>query len=178
MSLIDVILLIVIIGGVLRGGMQGAIKQITSIIALVLAIILTNMFGGVATTLLGEIVPEMGEEQWLGAFVAHVLLFVLVYLSVSLLGRVIKNLVSSLSLGFIDRILGALFCTLKYVLILSLLLNAWHYISPDSSVFTTSRLLDGALMRWVVDFAPMLIDSPLIAETLNHAGNAATAAVE
>ena len=91
----------------MRGGMQGAIKQITSIIALVLAIILTNMFGGVATTLLGEIVPEMGEEQWLGAFVAHVLLFVLVYLSVSLLGRVIKNLVSSLSLGLIDRILSS-----------------------------------------------------------------------
>lgn len=178
MSLIDVILLIVIIGGMLRGGMQGAIKQITSVIALILAVVLTNMFGGAATTLLGEIVPEMGEEQWLGAFVAHVLLFVLVYLSVSLLGRVIKNLVSSLSLGFIDRILGALFCTLKYVLIMSLLLNAWHYIAPDSSVFTTSRLLDGALMRWVVDFAPMLIDSPLIAETLNHAGNAATAAVE
>lgn len=170
MSVIDFIFVIIIIAGVVRGGYRGSIKQIASILALIVAIIITNLFGDAATGLLGRIVPELSDEQWLASFLAHGLLFVFVYLTVSLGGKLVRNIAASLNLGVIDRIIGAIFCTLKYLLIISLILNAWHAISPNSGLFASSTMMHGALMRFTLDFAPMLIDSPIIPAVGNVIG--------
>lgn len=165
MSGIDIVILLVIVAGIVRGAMRGVIKQITSVAAFICAIIITHLFGNAATEILNAIVPELSKMSGgavASSFIAHIVLFGLVYLSISLLGSTIKALAKTIMLGGADKILGAIFCSLKYLLILSAILNLWHFIYPTSEVFTSSALIGGRLLTFTLDLAPWLIDSQLI----------------
>lgn len=165
MSLIDFVIVIVIIAGVTLGWMRGFIKQIASVAAFLGAILLTRLFGDAAESIIKAIIPElstMSGGEWVAAFLGRAVLFIFVYLSIELLGGTIRSILKGLSLGAFEKIGGSIICTLKYLIFLSLLLNLWHAISPTSSIFTSSKILDGVLLKFTFNLGPWLLDSPLV----------------
>ncbi|MEG2819879.1 MAG: CvpA family protein [Muribaculaceae bacterium] len=168
MSTIDTIIIIIIIIGGIRGAYKGVIKQITSLGGLLLGIVVCRLFGDEVSSAVMHIMPEIKDLpacDVMASIIGHVLLFAFVYLSVALAGTLMKSLTHSLHLGMFDNILGVAMCILKYLLGLSLVLNLWFVLSPNSSIFTSSKLLDGSIFRFVLNLGPCLLDSEIIPTT-------------
>lgn len=168
MSLIDFVLLIVIVAGIIVGARRGIIEQIASIVAIITAIVITRIYGDDATRFLCELIPSFKESgPTICSVVGHITLFILVYFLIWLFGSVFRKFFHSLKLGLIDRVLGAIFCVLKYCLILSIVLNIWLLLSPGSKFTRESRMLNGKVCVAVVNFAPWLLTSDFIPHTVD-----------
>ena len=163
MGLIDIVILLVIAAGIIAGFLAGFAKQISSVAAIFIGVIVTRAFGTEFTGIVTAAVPELGSGDGVAAsIIAHIVLFCFVYLSVRLLGYLLKSILSTLSLGIFDKIGGMIFCPFKYLLVLSIVLNIWLIISPGSPLVTSSKLMDGKVCEFTVDLLPKLLDSDLI----------------
>lgn len=168
LSLIDFVLVAVIAAGIIIGARRGIIEQVASIIAIVTAIIVTRIWGEDATRLLAELIPGLGESgDTISSMVGHITLFILVYAFIRLFGSGFKKMFHSLKMGAADRVSGAIFCVLKYCLIMSVILNVWLLISPKSTVVSDSKLMNGKVSSAVVSFAPWLLTSDFIPWTVD-----------
>lgn len=172
MSFIDIMILLLVVLGIIVGCIKGLVSQISSICGIVLGLIVCNLFGGWATDVLKLLLPE--SANWPAGNVtvsvtAHIVLFVLVFLSVLLAGTLIKSIVNSLHLGAIDKVGGAVFCSFKYLLIFSMLLNLWYIISPHSDTFTTHHAMNNKPFEVVIDMAPFVLGAEKLPS--NEIGN-------
>ena len=173
MSAIDVIIILLIAGGAVRGAYKGFIKQLSSLGGIILGIVACRIFGDWASRILSGLIPELKELPFADTAISilgHIVLFIFVYINIALIATMVKGITNKLSLGVFDRIAGALLCIFKYLLALSLFLNLWFLLSPSSSIFNSSRILDGSLLKFVTGLAPWVINSkfiPASAEILN-----------
>lgn len=165
MGLIDSLIIIVIIVGIVSGGMKGIVKQLTSLIAFVLAILIARAPGDELMEIMHKLIPELGKisyGNWAADILGHIILFVFVYLTVSLIGALVKTVVKGLHLGIFDRIGGAIFCSFKYLLALSLLLNLWLMVNPKNEVFSSPKIIDGSLYKFTLNLGPKVLNSTLL----------------
>ena len=94
MSFIDIMIILLVVLGIIIGWMKGFVSQISSICGIVLGLVACNLFGGWATDVLKLLIPE--SCNWPAADVtvsatAHIVLFVVVFLSVLLAGTLISQ---------------------------------------------------------------------------------------
>ena len=87
MSIIDFLIIAVVAAGIIVGGMSGLVKQLSSLLAIVIAIVVTRTFGTEATEMLRAIVPDLTDSATMANVLAHILLFAFVYLTVRQIGR-------------------------------------------------------------------------------------------
>lgn len=135
MNTLDFIIIIPILYGLVRGFFRGLVGELTAIVAIVIAIICAKLYApAFSIWLLRYIV--------LGVAVAEILAYIIIFLGIALvlnlLGGLIKKVISAISLGWLNRLLGAIFGTLKWALIISVVLNGvamlndvLHFISPE-----------------------------------------------
>ena len=164
MSFIDIMIILLVVLGIIIGWMKGFVSQISSICGIVLGLVACNLFGGWATDVLKLLIPE--SCNWPAADVtvsatAHIVLFVVVFLSVLLAGTLIKSIVNSLHLGVIDKVGGAAFCSFKYLLYLSILLNLWY----DASHVTLNILATSEFITFFKGCSPLMNRSEMISIT-------------
>ena len=162
MSFIDIMIVMLVLLGIIIGWIKGFVKQISSICGIALGLVACNLFGGWATDILKLILPESANWPAAGVTVsatAHIVLFVLVFLGVLLIGTLIKSLVKSMQLGVVDKAGGALFCSFKYLLCFSIVLNLWYLISPHSDTFATRHAMNNKPFEVVLDMAPFTLGS-------------------
>lgn len=121
MSIPDIVIVIVAIAAAIWGGWHGLIRQLGSLVAIILGIVACRIFGQDAAHALG-----------MSLFTADIILFVAVYFIVTALARLIKGLAHAVFLGGIDRLGGAVFGIFKAMVAVSLILNLIIALSPDS----------------------------------------------
>lgn len=120
MNQLDFILILPLLYGLVRGLMRGLIGELTSIIAIVAAVVCAKLFAPeVANRFLQFVVLEMPIAEVL----AYITVFLVVAISLNILGKLLKKLLHAISLGWLNRLLGAVFGTLKWALIVSVILN-------------------------------------------------------
>ena len=104
MSSLDLIVLAILFGSCLLGLMRGLIKEVFSLAAWILAFLAARLLGPVLAPMLpGAANPAL---QYAAALV---LVFVVVMVGASLLGRLLAGIVSWVGLGSLDRALGVAF---------------------------------------------------------------------
>lgn len=64
MALFDLLILIAVGAGLIIGWWRGLIQQLASLAALIAAIALTRIGGGVMTDFLLAVVPDLGGSTW------------------------------------------------------------------------------------------------------------------
>lgn len=157
MSFVDIVILLIVVLGAIIGFMKGMLSQISSIGGIILGLVACNLFGKWATGIFGQLVPESAGWPYAEVTVtavANIVLFILVFLSVMLLGGTLKSIVKSLKLGIIDKVGGLLLCVFKWMLAFSIVLNVWHTIKPDSDTFTTCHMMNNVPFEVALDLAP------------------------
>lgn len=162
MGILDVIFIILFAGGAVIGYRKGAIKQIASFAAVAAAVLACRTSGewaaSLAAKLLGADDPAASSMTIYSAkILGYGALFGVVWLGVWLIAGFFRKATHAIMLGALDRVAGSVFLILKWFMVVSLMLNLWKIIAPDSPIFSASKLAGGGLLRIVMEMTPWIL---------------------
>lgn len=112
----DVAIIVVLGYCVIRGIFRGFIKEVAAIAAILAAFYAAYLYQDEAAAFLTQWFRDAGYLQ----IAAFALVFFGVFFTVTLVGVLVRMLVSAASLGVVDRMLGAVFGAVKAVLLVTL----------------------------------------------------------
>ncbi len=154
MTLFDWILLIVIIAGVWLGWRRGVLSQAGAVVGCIAAIILCRIF---ATPLAEHFSSpdDSAQTRLLHTVLSYALIFAACYFGARMISSTLHSILSGLELRGIDKIAGAIYKPLEFVLILSIFINLWVSIMPQSEVHSSQT----KVRTMVMNFAPTVLGS-------------------
>ena len=120
MNILDIIILIPILYGMVRGFFKGLVGEITSLVAIILGIVGAKLWANEVSHKLLQLF-EMNEQ--VAQCLSYVLIFITIAITLNLLGKIIEKFLNSIALGGINKLLGTLFGGIKLLLIVSVILN-------------------------------------------------------
>lgn len=129
MTTLDIILLVLIGIGAVLGFMKGFLRQLAGLLGLVAGLLVAKaLYVHVADEVFSQVTDNMGLARGL-AFVAIWLLVPLLFL---LVASLLTKLMEAVSLGWINRLLGAVLGGLVHALVLSLLVCVLEFVDADN----------------------------------------------
>ena len=129
MTALDIVIIIIVGFCLIRGIFRGLIKEISSIVGVLAGYYAAYTYYGYPAKLLSKWLSDAGYTNLL----SFLIIFCLVFLTISILGVIIKYLLSISHLGWIDRICGAVFGLAKGILIAAILLLALTAFLPKGA---------------------------------------------
>lgn len=118
MPALDWFIVIVLAGGLIRGFMVGAVRQVTSLSGIVVAFLLSVQL----MHPIGElIVTSLGFSEAVGPIAGFIVIFVGVQLLFFVLSRLLERVLETLSLSLLNRAAGGALGGFKAALLLSVL---------------------------------------------------------
>lgn len=152
MNVLDILLSIFLLLGFVRGIFKGFLVELAGLIALVAGIYGAIHFSDGVLRLLQTFTTW--EEKYL-SIIAFAITFCIIVAVISILARMLTQIVNFLALGILNRILGALFGMLKTAFLASLFLmflNNFVAFAIDEETRESS-----VLYRPVARIAPLLL---------------------
>ena len=162
MTLVDILLILILVGAVVVGYHKGFVKQISSIVSWIAAIILCYQCSDLVQAVFLTIVPSAADWPLSSITVKAVSLafaFLLVTLLIRLAMRLFKGPLKAVKLSFLDRLCGALVFMFKYVFLLSIALNLLYAVNPDMETFGTRHMLNNKPYEFTLDLMPRVLGS-------------------
>ena len=162
MTLIDALIILIVVGGLVLGYRKGLIRQLSSLVSWVVAIVLCYKCGDAARDLFLAIVPSAAEWPLSSITVKTVSLafaFLLIMVIIRLAMRLFKGTLDAVKLGFIDKLGGSLLFMFKYAFVLSIVLNLLYAINPEMDTFGTRHMLDNKPYEITLDLMPIVLGS-------------------
>lgn len=152
----DIVLLVLVVVGFAKGLFDGVIKQVVSLIALVVAIFFC---GKVAAWLKGYIMalgwfPEEGTT--ILSYVAGFLLIVGVFI---LAGEIVTRIIGATPLSVINHLCGGLFGLLVILVFTSLLLNMLEFVDKGSVLLPRQAKVESRFYYSVRQIVPTIFPS-------------------
>jgi membrane protein required for colicin V production len=154
---IDIVFGVVTLLLLIRGLTRGLIREVLAMAQWVLGIAAAFLLHRrVAEWLMENYFPR---QKYVPEFLAFAGIFIIVFIVILILGKILKDIISSVHLGGLDRFLGALFGILEGVLIASLVLwlmkvQPFFDVGPllrDSFCYNLLAPLIGTLEETVTD---------------------------
>ena len=142
MNVIDIILVIALGFGFVRGFFKGFIVEVASLGALFLGLLGAVKFSGFVGDLLNDFFDWNPLAVQTGSYL---IVFIIIVYGISLLAKALTKIISKASLGLFNKFLGALFGLLKWAILMSVTLfflgklNTWVTII-DSEMMESSML--------------------------------------
>jgi len=115
---LDWLILAVLVGGLIHGYVVGAVRQIGSLVGLLLALLVSVEFMDPVGVV---IVSSLGLAESLAPLAGFVVVFLGVYLLVLIVARLMEQILDSLSLSFVNQVTGGAVGIVKTALLMSLL---------------------------------------------------------
>ena len=151
LNVIDVILLICFIPAIIGGIRKGFVRQAAALAALVIGIWAGLRFSFfISDTLRGW----MDTSNTIIDIISFTIIFVLVILAVTLVGRLIEGVVKIILLGWLNKLLGVLFAIIKYTLIFSVIICLISALDSLYGFLPDDLLGQSKLYAVVKSFAP------------------------
>ena len=140
MTILDIILLLCFVPAVVAGISKGFVSQVVQIAALILGAWAAFHFSSVICDWLSQ---YLTMDETMLKIVAFILVIIVITLILNLLGNMLTHLLHALTLGWFNRILGALFGILKVGVILGLLIMVFEGLNSSMDLVDRSPL-DGS----------------------------------
>jgi len=137
MNALDILFIIILAYCMIRGIFRGLIKEMSSIIGVLGGFYGAYTYYMVVARLLSRWISNTAYLNILG----FLIIFFGVFIIISVLGVIIKYLLNIVFLGWVDRICGAGFGTIKGILIVSVLLIVFTSFLPKGSPVIKNSLL-------------------------------------
>jgi len=129
MNPVDIGIAAIIAFCVIRGFFRGFIKEVFSLVGALAGFYIACIYYGDAATYLMRWAPTFPYLN----IISFVVIFIAVFILISLLGTGFRYLLNIVFLGWVDRVCGLLFGAIKGVLIGSMLLLALTVFVPQSA---------------------------------------------
>ena len=114
MTWLDIVILLPLLIGLVRGTMRGLITEIIAIAAVILGFIGAKIWGKVFSAWL---LTQFTWPQPVCDAVAYALLFLGIAIALNIVGRLLSKLLKAIKLAWVNRLLGATFGVIKWGLI-------------------------------------------------------------
>ncbi len=137
MNPLDIIIIIIIGYGLIRGIFRGMIKEVSSIVGVLAGFYAAYTYYPMVSETLR---PWITSLSFLN-IISFMIVFCGVFLAIAMVGVVIKYLMHVASLGWLDRILGASLGFVKGILIVSVILVALTAFLPQEAKLVKASLL-------------------------------------
>ncbi len=135
MEVLDIILLALFIPGLVIGLVKGLIMQIVSLLSIFMGAFVAGRF---APDLTQVAMLQLGSGERATYIICFLVIFLAVALVMALVGKLITKLFKIATLGWLIRLLGAVFSIFTTALLLGLLISAfeglnasWEIVSPE-----------------------------------------------
>ena len=146
MNWLDIVIFILLIISAIGGLVSGLIKAVLSLVGLIMGIVLAGHF---YVTLSGHL--TFISNQNAARITAFIIILLVVIIIAALLGVLLTRLVSTISLGWLNRVGGAVFGILLGAFFIAALLSIWVKYAGGDNIISGSVL------------APILVDRlPLV----------------
>lgn len=148
MCTLDIILAICLSAALIQGIIKGFTEQVIALVAIIAGTWTAYKFTDLVCSMLQ---PYLNMSDRILHVIVFILMIVAVILVLHLLGKVIKASIDFVMLGWLDKLLGAVFAVLKASLVLGILiilfntLNSAFNIVPESA--TDGSVLYATLKR-------------------------------
>ena len=150
MAILDIILLLCFIPAIVTGISKGFVKQVIDLVAILAAAWAAFHF----SKMMGE---WLGQYLTLDPSILNVVSFVLVAIVVALLlhlvGTLLTKTLQTLSLGFVNRLLGLVFGVLKVALILGLLILLFETLNSSLGIVKPEATANAVVYNALKDAA-------------------------
>jgi len=128
MNFIDIIIVILVLIAAFKGFVNGLIKELISLISLVVGVYIASHFSVYVEKQLNYIFPKIEEYN---AIISFALVFLIIYLSLKMAGIIIHKFVKIIQLNLINKISGLLFGSLKAILIIAFILLEINHLEQS-----------------------------------------------
>lgn len=138
MNTLDIIFCVILGFLGIRGVFRGLVKEIASILGLILGFVLANSYHAQFSPFLEEYLGGPG----LANLVAYLGIFLGIVAAVFLIASLIRKILKLIRLGWLDNIGGAVLGTFKGLLLCSIVVMALTAFLPaKSTILTTSQIV-------------------------------------
>lgn len=152
MSILDIIIIIPLIYGAYKGFTKGLLRELTSLLAVILAITLGFKLMDLVIAL---IQPYLGENNQIVPLIAFVAIFVVVLILVNLLSKAVKKVLDMTLLGNVDDFAGAVLGILKWAFAMSMIL----WLLDQAQIIIPKERTEGSILfPFLMAYGPKLID--------------------
>ncbi|MBP5373461.1 MAG: CvpA family protein [Bacteroidales bacterium] len=143
MNSLDVILLVLLLPGVIRGISKGFLEQAISLLGIIVSVWAAFHFQEDICGMIQPHLPELPET------ILHITAFAIILLLVSLLAlllaKVLTKVVKMATLGWVNRLLGALAALLLGISVLSVGIIVYDSLNSQLG-FSSGKLTDASFM--------------------------------
>jgi len=138
MGAYDIIILAIAVIALVTGALKGLVHQMGTIAGLICGVLACRFFGG---TVADYLVPRDSVHAEMLRAVCYAVVFLVVFFGIALLARLLGAVLSAVKLRVFDRVCGALFRMLLWMLFLSIAVNIYMAIAPADKphFYSTSR---------------------------------------
>ena len=136
MQIIDIIISTLLVVGLLMGLVKGLVKQVASLAGLVCGLLVGRAFYMPVGGFFVKIFKLSVEASHITAFV---LILILVPLLFSLVGWLLSKLLSAISLGWINRLLGGLVGVLKFALFAGIVITGIEFFDKHDALVAEEK---------------------------------------
>lgn len=154
MGILDIVILAFFVWGAVSGFMKGFIKQLATLLGIIVGLLAAKaLYSMVAEQYLSKVTDS--------ATIAQILAFVLIWIGMPLLfalfAAILTRAMEAISLGWLNRMLGAGLGALKFLLVASLLVTAFEFIDSDNRIVEKNIKDESVLYYPMKDFAGIFI---------------------
>ena len=164
MNYIDIAIVGLVIFGAVKGFSKGFIIEAASLIALILGLIGALLFSSTVGTLLESFIDA---DRIPPSGVLFILTFIAIIIGINLLAKFLTRVLKMAALGGLNRLLGAVFGGLKFILILSaitLILDQFEFlfnlmeddIIDESQFYEPIKSIGSVVLEWLLDKKDLL----------------------
>lgn len=154
-TILDIILLVPLLFGFVRGLFKGLISELSSIVSLIGGLILAFYFTEPVYNFLAERMGREGVE--IRAF-SFVIIFVIVVIAINLLSKTITKLLDMIALGVLNHILGGAFGLAKWLLIILVAIYFLKELQAEELIFQRETLEASAVYMRLAEYSSLVAD--------------------
>ena len=153
-SYLDIFFAIPLIWGIVRGLMSGFIRSLSVFVGLILGITL-------AQTYAADLSPTIQEWFTLSArqclSIAYVTIFVAVMIVVAIIARILDKFLHLILLGWLNKLLGAIFGFFKWAIILSFFVMVIEYANSKFEFLSQEKKSESLLYEPIKEIVPTIM---------------------
>lgn len=153
MNILDIIILICLVPALVQGIRKGFISQANSIISIIAGVWAAARFSTPLGTQLAEYITASEAVLRVTAFA---IILAVTFIILGLLARMIEGILKLVMLGWVNRMLGAVFAIIKGVLILGLILNIVTSLNTSFNLFKPEVFGDSVLSPIVINISDFI----------------------
>ena len=150
MTIIDILITLVFMAGAVMGFMKGFIKQLASILGLIVGLLAAR---ALYTSLAEYLCPSVTESMTVAQVLSFVIIWIIIPVLFAIAASLFTKLMDVVSLGWLNRWLGAGISALKYLILMSLLICVIDFVDSHNNIISQTKKKESVLYYPIKSFA-------------------------